>query len=793
MKSLPPEGVWREVMSEIRGRGRRAPGAGWLPGLLLGALVAWPAPASAAVLAHWQFNEKAPGAAASSATNAILDASGNARHLTAAGSPLPQYVSGAPAYGSTSALQFTAGTDRLHTAQTAPFNFGLEDSFTLEAVVRTAPGATFTGNIVGRDWGSLLPSWWFRLESGRPRFLIAQDGGPEPNVTASAAVNDGEWHHVAAVRDAAAKKLRVYVDYLLAGEVTDTLTAPPTNGQSLVVGAFNNGQRQFEGAMDFVRISSGALAPSEFIPAALSIVELEPAPGATFASATQGLRFVVLSDLGVAPAGIHLMLNGSNRTPELQITGTASRREVAFPGLEPDSNYSALITVADQAGNQVSRSFQFDTYEGHKVVVYARGDSGYHTYRIPALLTTRAGTLLAFAEARKNSASDAGDIDLVVKRSSDLGRTWSAMQIIWSDGDNTIGNPCPVVDQTTGRIWLPFCRNNDRVFVTSSADDGLTWAPPVEITSTVKLANWSWYATGPGVGIQLEQGSHRGRLVIPCDHTARDTNNTTWWNSHVIFSDDHGATWQLGGIIGPKMNECQVVELADGRLMMNMRNSDSTQDYRALATSGDGGITWSEVRHDPTLIEPICQASFLRYTRATEFTKNRLIFSNPASTSSRIAMTVRLSYDEGETWPVAKVLHAAAAAYSCLAVLPDWTLGCLYEAGASSPYETITFARFSLAWLTDGADRPHRRVLHWRREGAGLLLRWPAAFDGVVLESASGLETPAWMTVAAATSLVDDYRQVVLNAAAGRQFFRLKWTNGLAPGSRPAAASGAGP
>jgi sialidase-1 len=775
-------------MSRICWRGSVGLRAGLLPSLLLGALMAWPGPASAAVLAHWQFNEKAPGATASSATNAILDASGNARHLTAAGSPLPQYIAGAPAYGSTSALQFTTGTDRLHTGQTAPFNFGLEDSFTLEAVVRTAPGATFTGNIVGRDWGSLLPSWWFRLESGRPRFLIAQDGGPEPSVTAGTAVNDGEWHHLAAVRDAAAKKLRVYVDYGLAGEAADTLTAPPTNAQSLVVGAFNNGQRQFEGAIDFIRISSGALPPSEFVPASLSIVELEPVNGATFASATNGLRFVVLSDLGVAPTGIQLMLNGSNRTPELQISGAASRREVFFPGLEPDFTYSAFITVADQAGNQLSRSLQFDTYEGHKVVVYARGDEGYHTYRIPALLTTPAGTLLAFAEARKNSASDAGDIDLVVKRSRDLGKTWSAMQIIWSDGDNTIGNPCPVVDQTTGRIWLPFCRNNDRVFVTSSTDDGLSWTPPVEITATVKLANWSWYATGPGVGIQLEQGPHRGRLVIPCDNTARDTNNTTYWSSHVIFSDDHGATWQLGGIIGPKMNECQVVELADGRLMINMRNSDSTQDYRAIATSADGGMTWSEIRHDPALIEPICQASFLRYTRAPEFARNRLIFSNPASTSSRVSMTVRLSYDEGQTWPVAKQLHAAAAAYSCLAVLPDYTLGCLYEAGVSSPYETITFARFSLPWLTNGADRPHRRLLHWRREGAGILLRWPAAFEGVVLESTAALETPAWMTVAAAPSLVNDYRQIILNASTGNQFFRLNWTNGLPLSPRPAVA-----
>jgi len=543
---------------------------------------------AAVVIGHWQFNEKSPPEAASSVANRIRDASGKARHQTAVGNPLPRYVPGARMYGASSALEFSVENDRLRTAQAAAFNFGLSDSFTFEAVVKTAPGAGFTGNIVGRDWGSLLPSWWFRLEAGRPRFLIAQDGGPEPNLTANATVNDGEWHHVAAVRDATARKLRVYVDHLLAGEAADSLTTPPTNAQSLIIGAFSNGTRQFEGAIDFVRASSGALAPSDFIAAALSIDELSPADGDTFVPAANGLRFVVISELGVAPNGIQLTVNGINRTAETAVTGTANRREVTFSALEPDQSYSAVINVMDEGGSRMSRSSQFDTYAGHKIAVYARGEDGYHTYRIPALLTTAAGTLLAFGEARKNSASDAGDIDLVVKRSTDLGRTWLALQTIWSDGENTIGNPCPVLDQSTGKIWMPFCRNNDRVFMTSSADDGVTWSEPVEITSAVKLSAWRWYATGPGVGIQSDQGPHRGRLVIPCDNTARDSDGNSEWNSHVIFSDDHGATWQLGGIIGPKMNECQVVELVDSRLMMNMRNSDSEQDYRAVATSDDG-------------------------------------------------------------------------------------------------------------------------------------------------------------------------------------------------------------
>ncbi len=732
---------------------------------------------SATTVAYWQFNERAAGTTASTATNAILDASGNGRHLTVAGSPPPQYTAASTNYGSSSALKFTSGTDRLYTAQTAAFNFGLSNSFTLEAVVRTTAGASFTGNIVGRDWGANLPSWWFRLDSGYPRFLVAQNGGPEPNVTATVAVNDGNWHHLAAVRDGTNRKLLVYVDYALAGETTDTTTTPPTNAQSLVVGAFNAGARQFEGEMDFVRISTEALSPAEFVLPLLSIVNLEATNGATLFSATNGLHFTVLSDFGVDAAAIRLTLNGSDRSSELAISGRAYHWDVSFTNLKADVSYTGVVSVADLHTNRVEQSFQFDTYVGHTTTVFARGDEGYNTYRIPALLVTAKGTVLAFAEARKNSGSDAGDIDLVVKRSTDNGRTWSAMTTVWEDSTNTIGNPCPVVDQSNGTIWMPCCRNNDRVFITKSTDDGVTWTTPVEITSVTKLANWTWYATGPGVGIQLARGTNAGRLVIPCDHNAT-VGTSRVAESHVIYSDDHGQTWQLGGAITPKVNECQVVELTDGRLLMNMRNSGSGQTTRALAYSPDGGLTWSEVTYDAVQIEPVCQASFLRYTLAADYGKSRLLFSNPASTSGRTNMTARLSYDEGKTWPVAKTLHAGPAAYSCLTVLPDLSLGCLYEAGVSSAYQTITFKRFSLAWLTDGVDRPNRRTLQLRPNGAQLMLDWPAEYAEASVEVADGLNVaPTWTTLATEPTVVEDRRQVVLSAAAPQRFFRLVSTN----------------
>ena len=204
-----------------------------------------------------------------------------------------------------------------------------------------------------------------------------------------------------------------------------------------------------------------------------------------------------------------------------------------------------------------------------KTHVYTSGQDGYHTYRIPALLVTKAGTLLAFCEGRRNGRGDHGDLDLLVKRSEDGGETWSEQLLIYGEpGEVTIGNPCPVVDDDTGVIWLPFCRENDDVFMTHSADDGKTWADPVDITADVKMPAWGWYATGPGVGIQLQRGEHRGRLVIPCDHREDETYGN---GSHTIYSDDHGATWQLSALIAPGANECQVVELADGSLKMNIR------------------------------------------------------------------------------------------------------------------------------------------------------------------------------------------------------------------------------
>jgi sialidase-1 len=289
----------------------------------------------------------------------------------------------------------------------------------------------------------------------------------------------------------------------------------------------------------------------------------------------------------------------------------------------------------------------------------------------------------------------------------------------------TQNNPLVIADAKTGAVHLLFCHEYMRCFYRRSDDEGKTFSEPVEITAAFepfrKQYDWQVLATGPGHGVQLAGG----RLVVPVwlstgtgGHAHRPSVVTT------IYSDDHGATWKCGEIIAgetdPLVNpsEWVGVELADGRLLANIR-SESQANRRAASTSPNGATDWTRPVFDDALVEPICMASLCRLTRESSGGKNRILFSNPANLESadgkarpglkrdRKNLTVRLSYDEGQTWPIAKTLEPGKSAYSDLAVGPDGTIYCLYERTVKADGKeaaTISLARFNLEWLSDGKD-----------------------------------------------------------------------------------------
>lgn len=358
-------------------------------------------------------------------------------------------------------------------------------------------------------------------------------------------------------------------------------------------------------------------------------------------------------------------------------------------------------------------SISLQAQENLTTDVFQKGQDGYACFRIPAIVQSKAGTLLAFAEARRNSCSDTGNIDLVVKRSEDGGKTWSKAITVWDDGDNVCGNPAPIVDQETGRIILVTCWNlgedqekeiidgkskdSRRIYVLSSDNDGISWSAPKEITSSVKHPDWTWYATGPCHGIQLQSKKYKGRLVVSANHMVAGTKT---YHSQLIYSDDKGETWKLGGIVSKHGgNESSVVELENGDLMLNMRNYNREESKsRSYVISKDGGKTVSKMQYLSELVEPICQGSTLNYMKSGKISNN-ILFSNPASTDKREKMTIKLSQNNGTTWPYAFLVYPGPSAYSDLVNLPDGNIGLLYEYGTNNAYEKIGFTSISFETL----------------------------------------------------------------------------------------------
>ena len=374
--------------------------------------------------------------------------------------------------------------------------------------------------------------------------------------------------------------------------------------------------------------------------------------------------------------------------------------------------------------------------------LFISGEAEYHSYHTPALAVTNKGTLLAFCQANRYDTGDTGDIDILLRRSFDGGISWEDPQTIWDDGMQSCSNPTVVVDRESGRIWAlmgwkyyadtmkdilaghtwtntGWIDRTYRAFLVHSNDDGATWShfsSIEDVTGRVKKAEWRYFRPGPGAGIQLQRGPHKGRLIFPCAFSSfgKDCgydgfgdvytiHDYVHFGAYIVYSDDQGRNWQRSeGVVWPWMSNCQVVELDDGRLMLNMQSYYRKQKCRAVATSEDGGNTWSDVTFDTTLEDPLSHVGFMQYTGRDTDDRNRLLFSNPADPDASRNLTVRLSYDNGQFWPVQKVIEPGEAGNSALATLGDRSIGLVYEKGS---HDRIAFARFNLEWLTDGKDK----------------------------------------------------------------------------------------
>jgi len=347
-------------------------------------------------------------------------------------------------------------------------------------------------------------------------------------------------------------------------------------------------------------------------------------------------------------------------------------------------------------------------------MLFESGTLGYSCFRIPAVVRTKAGTLLAFAEGRVNDCGDAGDIDLVMRRSTDGGKTWGPLQVLIEGNGHTRGNPAPVVDYESGRISLlstynPGDNPNHRVpYLQHSEDDGLTWTDPVDVSDQISKPEWLWwYGTGPVHGIQLHHGPHAGRLVVPCYY---GTGTGQPGGVVLAYSDDGGLTWQRGAtderpdtVLRP--GESTAVELPDGRILVLAREQGSTPEpgNRAVAVSSDGGETFDApfvTQHDLSM--PMVQASVLS-------AYDRLLFSAPAHPGAREVMAIRASYDGGEswqTWQEGKVIWWGPAGYSDLVRIDDRLTGLAYEAGVDWAYESIRWIRFDEEFLASPNGDP---------------------------------------------------------------------------------------
>lgn len=358
-----------------------------------------------------------------------------------------------------------------------------------------------------------------------------------------------------------------------------------------------------------------------------------------------------------------------------------------------------------------------------EVPVFVSGNEGYKSFRIPAIIPAPNGDLLAFAEGRVNHAGDFGDVKIVLKRSSDKGKTWTAVQVVAAFDTLQAGNPAPVVDMTDpaypkGRVFLFYNTGNNHeydvrkghglreVWYIASTDNGATWSNPVNITTQTHRPkqpqvnpaynfkeDWRSYANTPGHAMQFATGKYKGRIYVAANHSEGDPKpDAKDYIAHGFYTDDHGKTFHISQNVDLEGgNENMAAEISGGRLMLNLRNQQGHVKARYTAISEDGGATWKDQKFDMSLPDPVCQGSIL--TVGAKKGKNILAFCNAADEKKRDNLTLRISYDDGKTWKKSMLIYSNpkqgdAAAYSDIVKLSNKEIGVLYE---KDGYSKIVF------------------------------------------------------------------------------------------------------
>lgn len=374
-----------------------------------------------------------------------------------------------------------------------------------------------------------------------------------------------------------------------------------------------------------------------------------------------------------------------------------------------------LIISAVQAQNGPTLSYRdLSKDTTNTSVPYYSGLQDYFSFRIPTLIKTET-TLIAFAEGRKNSTSDFGDIDLVYRRSFDGGQSWEPLQLLYDQDTMAVQNPVPLYVSSEDKIVLLFnttaqsehdILNKDyglederKAYMTVSEDNGKTWATPIDITRQVKRKHWRWHALGPVHGIELKVGTYRGRLVAPVAISIKKGNKA--YCMALIYSDDHGAHWNIGAVDenltdAVQANETTLVELADGRIYINTRdqNGGSLEKNRGETYSNDGGRTFSQnITESDKFPSPVVQSALLGWPKMAKSDGSMLLFSTPSHVDKRSDLVIMASYDESKSWQPLFKVHEGMSAYSDMVQLHQDTLGVIYE---TDDYKKIRFKRVTL-------------------------------------------------------------------------------------------------